>query len=238
MPEERRKRARRSRAAAPLSADVVVAAALDLIDQVGVTGFTMRAVADRLGTYPASLYWHVGNRNEILGQVLQLVMSEMDVPEPASMRWDVWLALAAHEYRRALHAHPNTAVLALYPLLTAPTFVEAMLTTLHGGGFRGPALADAFNAFTGSVAGWVAVELSAGGGEPDQRWRAEFEARVRGLPPSEFPTIASNLPDLADEVFTLRWHGGNEKPLDRSFEAALEVWLTGLRSLLRSSRRR
>jgi len=229
---------RRSNSVTPLGPDAVVAAAIGLIDQAGVTGFTMRALADRLDTYPATLYWHVGNRNEILARVLQVVMEEMDVPDPSSMRWDLWLARVATEYRRALHAHPNVAVLALYPLLTAPTLVEAILNALHRGGFRGPALAGAFNAFTGSVTGWVAVELSAGGGESDQKWRADFEARVRALSPTEFPTIASNLADLADEVFTLRWHGGDEKPLDRSFEAALRVWISGLRSLRRSPNRK
>src|SRR5207248_4085394 len=106
----------------------------------------------------------------------------------------------------------------------------------HRGGFRGAALADAFNTFTGSVSGWVAVELSAVGDELDDDWRRECERRVVGLLPVEFPTIAANLSDLADEVFTLRWHGGGEKPLDRSFEAALVVWLAGLRALRRSSR--
>lgn len=220
-----------------LTPEVVVEAALDLVDEVGVTGLTMRSLAQRLDTYPATLYWHVGNRNEILARVFQLAMAEMDVPDPRSMRWDAWLRHAAYEYRAALHAHPNTAVLSLYPLVTAPAFVEAILTALQRGGFEGPTLAAAFNAFSGSVAGWVAIELSVGGGEADQRWRADFEAGVRGLAPEAFPTITANLADLADEVFTLRWHGGHEKPLDRSFEAALGVWLAGLRALRRSSRR-
>lgn len=220
----------------PLSGELVVRTALDLADEAGIAGVTMRSIADRLDTYPASLYWHVGNRNEILAQVLQLVMTEMELPAPGSLRWDEWLASAAREYRRVLHAHPKTAVLALYPLLTAPDFVESMLAVLQRGGFRGASLAYAFNAFSGSVAGWVAIELSAGGGEDDQAWRSEFEARVRGISATEYPTIASNLPVLADEAFTLRWHGGADKPLDESFDAALHVWVSGLRSLLRSSR--
>jgi AcrR family transcriptional regulator len=236
MAGKRASKGRRSTSVPPLGPDAVVAAALELIDEVGVAGFTMRALADRLGTYPATLYWHVGNRNDILARVLQVVLDEMDVVDPSSMRWDLWLERVASEYRRALHEHPNVAALVLYPLLTAPTLVEAILHALHRGGFRGPALASAFNAFTGSVTGWVAVELSAGSGESDQKWRAEFEARVRALPPAEFPTIAANMADLADEVFTLRWHGGGEKPLDRSFEAALRVWISGLRALRRASR--
>lgn len=215
----------------------VVEAALALIDEVGVAGFTMRALAGRLETYPATLYWHVGNRNEILARVLQLVMSEMQVPLPESMAWDDWLAQVAREYRTALHRHPNTAVLALYPLDASPDFLEAMLSALSRGGFHGESLAHAFNAIVGSVAGWVAVELSAAGGESDQQWQDDFERRVRGLSADEHPTITANLDYLADETFTLRWHGGAEKPLDRSFDAAVAVWIDGLRALRRRSQR-
>jgi AcrR family transcriptional regulator len=192
---------------------------------------TMRTLADRLGTYPTSIYWHVGNRNDVLARVFETVMGEMDVPPPTTLPWDEWLALAAREYRRALHVHPNTAVLALYPLVTAADFVEAMLATLVRGGFREAQLAHAFNTFAGSVTGWVAVELSTAGGEHDQKWRDELETFVSSLPADRYPTITEHFPDLADRVFTLRWHGGASQPLDASFEAALAVWLEGLRKL-------
>lgn len=223
--------------ASALTPEAVLDAALALIDEVGVAGFTMRALAGRLNTYPATLYWHVGNRNEILAGVLQLVMDDMTVPAADALSWDDWLGAAAREYRWALHRHPNAAVLAMYPLLTSRGFAESLLSVLVRGGFRGPALAHAFNAFTGSVCGWVAVELSAAAGEPDQVWQAEFETRVRALSAEQFPTIVSNLDHLADEAFTLRWHGGHERPLDDSFDVALEVWLAGLRAFRRSSRR-
>ena len=220
-----------------MTPDAVLGAALALLDEVGVAGFTMRALAGRLDTYPATLYWHVGNRNEILARVLQLVMDEMAVPAVEALSWDEWLATTAREYRRALHRHPNAAVLAMYPLLTSRGFAESLLSVLARGGFHGPALTHAFNAFTGSVCGWVAVELSAGAGEPDQTWQAEFETRVRALPAEHYPTIVANLDHLADEAFTLRWHGGHERPLDDSFEFALAVWLAGLHAFRRKRRR-
>ena len=52
----------------PLNCDEVVRVALDLLDEVGPSGFTMRAVATRLDTYPAPVYWHVGNRNRLLAR--------------------------------------------------------------------------------------------------------------------------------------------------------------------------
>jgi AcrR family transcriptional regulator len=137
-------RATQSGSGKRLTPDLVVAEALGLIDELGVAGLTMRTLADRLGTYPTSIYWHVGNRNDVLTRVFETVMGEMEVPAPTALPWDEWLALAAREYRRALHLHPNTAVLALYPLVTAADFVEAMLATLVRGGFREAQVAHAF----------------------------------------------------------------------------------------------
>lgn len=215
----------------------VVGEALAVIDASGVAGLTMRSLAERLGVSPTSIYWHVGSRNVVLARVFELVMAEMDVPSPESMRWDRWLEHVAREYRRVLHRHPNAAVLALYPLVTAADFVEAMVATLVRGGFRGSNLAHAFNTFAGSVTGWVAVELSTAAGEQDQTWRSELETFVRSLPADRYPVISSNLGDLADKVFTLRWHGGESQPLDASFDAALAVWLDGLRRLRRAQDR-
>ncbi|MGH2459395.1 MAG: helix-turn-helix domain-containing protein, partial [Chloroflexota bacterium] len=45
----------------------VVAAALDLIQQEGLGALAMRPLADRLGVKAASLYWHVRDRDELMG---------------------------------------------------------------------------------------------------------------------------------------------------------------------------
>lgn len=214
--------------------DDIIDAALVMLDEVGIAGFTMRALATRLGTYPATLYWHSGNRNEILASVFQQALREMVVPASDAVAWDEWLATVAREYRRVQHRHPNAATLALYPIVTSADLVEAILATLAGAGFRGPGLADAFNTFVGSVTGWVAVELSMATGESDQQWNLELEDQARNAASEAHPTIADHARDIIDEVFTLRWHGGADKPMDRSFEAALQAWIAGLKVLLRS----
>ena len=65
------------RKALALGPEAVVEAGLHVLDEVGLAAFSMRAVADRLGTYPATLYWHVGNRATLLAAVLDRVLSEM-----------------------------------------------------------------------------------------------------------------------------------------------------------------
>jgi TetR/AcrR family tetracycline transcriptional repressor len=55
---------------APLNHSEVMTAALELLDEVGLRRFTMQALADRLKTYPATIYWHVGSRTEVLTAVM------------------------------------------------------------------------------------------------------------------------------------------------------------------------
>jgi TetR/AcrR family transcriptional regulator, tetracycline repressor protein len=207
-----------------------VNAALALLDEVGLERFTMRALATRLGTYPATIYWHVGNRGEVLSALVEMVFDEIELAAP-STAWDEWLAYLARSYRAAMHRHPNVASLVAtraYARVTAPWLTETILAVLQRGGFAGDDLATGFNAFVGSLVGWVGAELSNIGDFGDD-WPATYEAQVRGLAPDEFPTIAAHLPHLADRVFSLRWRSGAAQPMDQSFALALDMWIDGLR---------
>lgn len=224
--------ARGRRRDAAFTEAMVLDAALALLDEAGVEGLTMRSLARRLDTYPATLYWHVGKRQEVLAKVFQRVLAEMRAPDLTTGSWEEALKAMAREYRRVLHLHPNAAALVLYPIVTGAEVVEAILSCLSGAGFHGEGLADAFNMFVGSVTGWVAVELSPTVGEAELSWRDEMQTRVRGVVTDAHPTITREADHLVDQIVTLRWHGGRERPLDRSFEASLHGWIAGLGSLL------
>lgn len=223
------------RPARPLTPEQVIDAGLELLDEVGLSRFTARALAQRLGTYPATLYWHVGNQSQLFAAIVDRVLGEIEVIDPHSVPWQQWLHQAAVEYRRVLHRHPNVGPLVGSELaVSAPAtwLVERVLSVLDGAGFRGDALAHAFNTYVGSLVGWVSVELSALPLDVEENWSEAFESAVRTLPAQEFPVIAANLDHVADAVISLRWHSGAERPLDASFEAALDAWITGLASQL------
>jgi TetR/AcrR family tetracycline transcriptional repressor len=225
--------------ARPLSSEQVVRVGLELLDEAGPAGLSMRVLADRLGTYPSTVYWHVGDKNQLLAALVSAVLGEMTLPDSTATSWDRWLRTAAHSYRQALHRHPHVGPLVASQLTVSPLSLrvsEEILGVLAGAGFHGGDLADAYNAFVGSVVGWVSVELSANPAATTD-WEQEFADALRTLSAEEYPTIVSNLDTLADEVIALRWHGGAEKPLDRAFGAALEVWIAGLASRLAPQRR-
>ena len=64
--------ARKPRRAA-LSRDAIVDAAIELLDRDGIAGFSMRRLAEALGTGPASLYWHVSGR----GQLFEMLVDRL-----------------------------------------------------------------------------------------------------------------------------------------------------------------
>lgn len=58
----------------------LAATALDLIQEDGLDALTMRTLADRSGVKAASLYWHVRDREELLGLVADALLAR--VPSP------------------------------------------------------------------------------------------------------------------------------------------------------------
>lgn len=95
-------------------------AALEVIDERGLSGLTLQAVADRLGVMAPSLYNHLKDRNSLLLEVAQLLWEKahvQSVPEAT-------VALNTEELKEALVAlcvsvrsslleHPNAAPLLL-----------------------------------------------------------------------------------------------------------------------------
>ena len=70
----------------PISREAIVQAAVRLLDTEGLDAFSMRRVADELGTGAASLYWHVGSKDGLLDLVMDQVIGEQRVPEPEPER--------------------------------------------------------------------------------------------------------------------------------------------------------
>jgi TetR/AcrR family tetracycline transcriptional repressor len=97
----------------PVRRDQVIVAALDLLDEVGLDGFTTRALTDRLGLQRGALYWHVKSKRELLTAVAALVVAPAfeetgdDTGDDAD--WADAMVAFAHRLRAALLAHRDGA---------------------------------------------------------------------------------------------------------------------------------
>ena len=106
-----------------LNRQLVVAAALDIVDRDGVEGLTMRALGRELKVDPMAAYYHVPNKEAVLDGVVEAVWAELEMPEPSDDPWQDQLAEVARSIRTTLSRHPNALpVMATRPNLSTPGF--------------------------------------------------------------------------------------------------------------------
>ena len=79
----------------------------------------MRRLADELGTGPASLYRHVSSRDDLLVEVADLVLGELEAPDPA-LHWREAVEQLAHDLRRVLVGHRGLVVVSSNAPLLGP----------------------------------------------------------------------------------------------------------------------
>src|SRR6201995_316339 len=124
----------------PVTRPQIVATALDLLDEAGLDGLTLRQLAGRLGIRAPTLYWHVRDKRELLDLLAAAIMDEALAawrePQPGQPWWE-WLTARARVMRTALLAHRDSAlvVAATRPPTASLPGIERQLEALAGAGF-------------------------------------------------------------------------------------------------------
>ena len=120
-----------------LNREAVIQAALSMLDEVGVDGLSMRALADRLGVKAASLYWHLRDKDQLLELVAEAVLDGVAVPvSPPS--WRSQVAGACDELARFLVDHQAAAsvVLAALPVVQRSRLTRDLARILAAAGLQ------------------------------------------------------------------------------------------------------
>lgn len=91
-----------------LTADHFVAAAMEIAEERGLDGISMRELAARTGTTPMAAYHHVDSRETLVGLVVNRIGATLAF-EQSDAPWDQRLRTWAHEIRSALRRYPGTA---------------------------------------------------------------------------------------------------------------------------------
>lgn len=95
-----------------LSLERIVATAVELLDVEGIEALTMRRLADRLGAGAMSLYWHVGNKEEVFDLALDAVLKLVEPPStPESQDWRSEITHLLEDWRAIMLLHPWSASL-------------------------------------------------------------------------------------------------------------------------------
>jgi AcrR family transcriptional regulator len=203
----------------PLSRELIVKTAYELLKEQGMAGMSMRKVAKALDTGPSSLYVYVHNLEDLSSYVLDYGLGELVLPDSEKGPWKERLIGALSAYFLLLIEQPGLAEISLSTIPRGDRYlevVEYLLTALHEGGAQSSSAAwgvDLLLLYVTSTAfekhSWrkhVTVEMS------------EVKESFKHADPIRFPLIHS----LNEELFS-----GGADVMDR-FQWGLEVMLRGI----------
>ncbi len=191
----------------------IIQAALALLDDVGFDGLTMRALAHRLGIKAASLYWHVRDKQELLGLMANQICAPMRPPD-RSLPWQRQLEALGRQYRRVLLTQRDAArVLVASGFPSGPNILrltEMMLTILLNAGFSRKDAAYAGALLNDYVLMFVSEETRSAHAEMNAPSSPSAPNWFASLLSSEYPSLTSLADHLTHSDADERFRFGNE----------------------------
>src|SRR5580692_12581970 len=124
----------------------IVQAALDLLDEAGMDGLTVRALASRLGVQAPALYWHVRSKQALLDEMATQIWRQIgDVMAglPADLPWREVMRTYAAAVRAELLGYRDGAKAFSGTTLTDPDVVRRQEVTFASLTRQGFTLRDA-----------------------------------------------------------------------------------------------
>ncbi|MFJ9553961.1 TetR/AcrR family transcriptional regulator C-terminal domain-containing protein [Nocardiopsis sp. NPDC101807] len=191
-----------------ITREQIVAAALDLLDDTGMEGLTVRALAARLEVRPPALYWHLRNKQELLDEMGTTVMRRVSTAVSALSPADGWredLAAYARILRAEFLRHRDGARIFSGTRIADPEVVRMKEPWLTRWTAQGVGLADADDAIDVAVAfvvGFVIEEQERGQSAEADPSRYSVDERDAWLgPDAPLTKEAGHLRDDGDQRF-------------------------------------
>lgn len=113
-----------------LSRELIMAAALDLIDSEGLHALSMRGLGVSLGAATMSVYRYFRNKAELLDAIVDKAISDL-VRTPLEDTWQLQLKTIAYQVRSTILAHPNLAPLFAREFRRSPTSLHVNSTIVE-----------------------------------------------------------------------------------------------------------
>jgi TetR/AcrR family tetracycline transcriptional repressor len=132
-------------------------------EEEAADGLSMRKLAAELGVAPTAIYWHVGNRRELLDQLVTRMIAGVGVPQPAGETPLERMASIARWIREKVLARPHLVSLAHERGRTAELYFpaqSALAREISAAGLEGPEAALAVRTVLFFVGGFIMVETS------------------------------------------------------------------------------
>lgn len=145
-----------------LTAERVLAGAMELADEIGIEAFTIRKLAAALDTKPMSIYHHVPSKEAILDGMVDRVFAEIARP-PADLDWKPAIRRRCKSAREVLALHRWATPLMESRTNPGPETLahhDAVLGCLRRGGLSLEMTAHAYALLDAYVYGFALQEAS------------------------------------------------------------------------------
>jgi TetR/AcrR family transcriptional regulator, tetracycline repressor protein len=202
---------------------LVVKTAIDLMDDVGLDGLSLRRLAKELNVQAPALYWHFKNKQELLDQMAEAIArTEMPQRPLAEVEtWDEWLTTRARDMRASLNRHRDGAMLAAstHPQPSQWSDIEEQLEIMMNAGMSAPDAMYTMIAVGNYVSGFT-LDEQADRLRNEERDEADFEEFLGRL--AAFPRFVAALRVVGDPQS------------DAAFEAGLALIIGGAKRAIPS----
>ena len=199
-------------AGAPVTVDKVLATAMRMIENDGVDAFSMRKLAAELGVGTPTVYWHVGNRDELFNRLIEEITEQFGRITPVGRTPAERIASISNTLLREVRARPQLIALSSTQGRGEAIFTKAQAVLAHevtASGLHGEEAAFAVATILFHLGGFIVLEDAL---SPDYR--------VRGA-----EVWAQRDADI-DEAMSTKLH--QEVDLDRIFRFTLDAILQSI----------
>ncbi|MHB1595283.1 MAG: TetR/AcrR family transcriptional regulator [Streptosporangiaceae bacterium] len=191
-----------------LSADLIVAESLRLLDAGGPAGFSLPKLGRALGADPTAVYRHFASKDDLtLAIADRLIEEAMTGFEPGPC-WQETLEQLIRRLRFTYRRHPAAASLASYRTTQRPAemrAVNALIGVVLQAGYEGAAAARTYRALGDFSLSWAGGEAHLLALEPELQqadrsaWRGAYLAADRATYPNIWQ-VRDDLPDVNEDA--------------------------------------
>lgn len=216
MPRTTSSPAARRQPRSPLNRDVILDAAIELIERDGPGALSMRRLGSRLGVEGMAIYHHFAGREELLSAIGDRLLTPLHAIEPGGSDWREACRCFATALRDLAVARPATfQLLGLQPFDTPTSLrpVEELLQVLVAAGFTPGTALGIYRAIVSYARGYALAEAT---GFTVDAAHPAGRRRLRALRKDALPVLAGRAKELA------------ELDADAGYELGLNALLSGL----------
>ena len=153
-----------------ISREEIIRAATGIVEAGGYEDMSIRNLATQLGVSPMALYRHIRDKDDLLDEVVDILLSAAWRPAVEENDWQAWIIEAAAKLREFLVSQPAGLHVYLRHPVVSPAAVErmdAMMGVLRRAGLDEATARSAYGALHTYTIGFAALEASRSSWVPD-----------------------------------------------------------------------